>query len=256
MAYSTDGGLTFGLRSGIRPGLPGQGAFLSWPALNGWLPPIPAVLGLSWPTWGAGEGRGLLFSLFLGALFLAFLGEIAVPVPFIMEGVLLVVGYQVGNGHWEFLTVLIFAFIGRQMGAAVLYWLARLNRKVVMSWLSRRTGRLTGFMTRVESYINVWGAVGVLLARLVPGLIVPASISSGTLGVRYLGFALGVAASGMIWDGGFILLGSGLGFGVSRLTAWATGPRVILAVIAGLALLTAIGLLVWWWRRRHRKVAD
>ena len=215
-----------------------------------------AVVGLAAPAVAEEDGRGLLFSLFVAAILLAFLGEIAIPVPFIMEGGLLVVGYQVGNGHWEFLSVLIFAFVGRQAGAATLYWLARLNRKLVLSWLSRRTGRLTKFMAKVESYINVWGAMGVLLARLIPGLIVPASISSGTLGVRYLGFSLGVAASGLIWDGGFILLGSGLGFGVSRLTEWATGPRVALAVVAGVALFTAIGLFVYWWRKRPRKTAE
>ena len=230
-----------------------RGPDAAWKGIAGWCPAVVAVAGLSAPTLAEEDGRGLLFSLFVAALFLAFLGEIAVPVPFIMEGVLLVVGYQVGSGHWEFLTVLIFAFIGRQMGAALLYWLARLNRKLVLSWLSRRTGKLTKFMARVESYINVWGAMGVLLARLIPGLIVPASISSGTLGVRYLGFSLGVAASGLIWDGGFILLGSGLGFGISRLTEWATGPRVALAVIAGVALLAAIGLFFYWWRKKSRK---
>lgn len=213
------------------------------------------AVGLSAPAVAEEDGRGLLVSLFVAALFLAFLGEIAIPVPFIMEGVLLVVGYQVGNGHWEFLSVLIFAFIGRQVGAATLYWLARLNRKLVLSWLNRRTGKLTRFMAKVESYINVWGAMGVLLARLIPGLIVPASISSGTLGVRYLGFALGVAASGLIWDGGFILLGSGLGFGISRLADWATGPRVALAVVATLALLGAIGMSIYWWRKRSHKTA-
>ncbi|MDO8490415.1 MAG: VTT domain-containing protein, partial [Dehalococcoidia bacterium] len=233
---------------------PWKGAIATWPDLTGWCPAAVAILGLSWPSWG--EGEGLLFSLFVAALLLAFLGEIAVPVPFIMEGVLLVVGYQVGSGHWEFLSVLIFAFIGRQIGAAVLYWLARLNRKLVMAWLNRHAGRLTKLMTKVESYINVWGGFGVLLARLIPGLIVPASISSGTLGLKYIGFALGVAASGLIWDGGFILLGSGLGFGISRLTQWATGPRAILGVIGGVVLLTAIGLLVYWWRKRPKKIAS
>jgi membrane protein DedA with SNARE-associated domain len=149
--------------------------------------------------------RGLL------ALFsLAVITDIGVPVPFVLDTILLLTAFQVWiSPHHNWMPVILIVlmlFVGRQVGSGILYLLAR---RLGRAFLSRVEKRFPSVGFRLEAFklrLRHWAPLVVVTGRLTPGLLQITSIASGTMRMRYQYFAAGIAMASLIYDGILVFL--------------------------------------------------
>ena len=146
----------------------------------------------------------------LVALFLLLaLGEFGIPFPFVLQGVLFYMGYQLLQGKVQVIPLVLILISGRLFGSAILYWLARFLGTPFTNWFEKRFHLVGHQLDKLKGSLGVQVPLAVAVGRLI-GLLVPTSLASGAFGLRYGYFALGIALSAAIWDGTFIASGAAL----------------------------------------------
>jgi membrane protein DedA with SNARE-associated domain len=152
-------------------------------------------------TFNTTNPNGLLILFFL-----AVITDIGVPVPFVLDSILLLTAYRTGPFSIPVLLIVLMLFFGRQAGSAILYLLSRLLGKVFINWVKCH---FPSIGTRLDSYRDRlwrWTPLAITTGRLTPGLLQITSVVSGTIRVRYYYFALGIAFASIIYDGILVLL--------------------------------------------------
>ncbi len=175
----------------------------------------------------------------LAALFLVLaLGEMGVPFPLVLQGVLFFIGYQITQGAALKLIPLVLVLItGRQFGSAIVYSLARFLGNPFVNRLGKRFPRWQSRLDILKERLSARAPVAVAIGRLTPGLLVPTSLTSGAIGLRYEYFALGIVLSTIVWDGAFIASGIVMARGAQYL-GLAASPWLILGGLAAVVCLT------------------
>ena len=155
----------------------------------------------------------------LAALFLVLaLGEFGIPFPFVLQGVLFFIGYQISQGSVQFIPLVVILLLGRQFGSAFVYWMARFSGNSFVGWFEKRFRLVRNELDKLKSRLHSRAPLAIAVGRLTPGLLVPTSLASGAIALRYEYFALGVVLSTVIWDGTFIVSGFLIGNGVQYLS--------------------------------------
>jgi membrane protein DedA with SNARE-associated domain len=135
------------------------------------------------------------------------LTEVGIPSLFIIDTVLLYVGYQLGFFSLEVLLVVLALFAGRLAGASVIYWLVRLLGQPFLRWLEKRSPRICAQLNAVAGRLSHHAPVAVATARLTPGLLTGVSVGAGLVRIKYISFAFGIALSSLIADAALLLVG-------------------------------------------------
>ncbi len=206
------------------------------------------------------------------ALFcIAGLMEFGIPFPLILDGVLLLLGYQIGLLWQQTLLIIPALLLGRIIGSSIVYWLASLAVNATVRRLRKchpiaqgaaaripqKLGAQSGIVVaiarlcaRIPAALNVvsFGTFvpgNVAVSRLTPGLLTLTSVVSGVSRVRYWHFVAGVAIASLLTDIGETVTAAGMGyllvsFGI-RYTVWLALPG--LAVLIGVAWITRRFLL-------------
>lgn len=132
--------------------------------------------------------------------------EVGVPFPYVLDSGLFLSSYGNGPLSVQTLRVLLVVFLGRQSGAAIVYWSTWFLGDRLIGWLGRRftslQSRLYQFMVKLSSQASL----AVAVTRLT-GLLTLVSVASGALRLRYRTFFIGVTLSALIFDGSLIFLG-------------------------------------------------
>jgi membrane protein DedA with SNARE-associated domain len=185
----------------------------------------------------------------LAALFiLGILSDIGVPFFFLLETFLFFASYYVGPLSSHVLLIVLMLLIGREGGAAVLYWLSSILGNPFIGWVGRRFPRLGQDLGRFRARISKRTAIAVAAVRLTPGLLQVPSLTAGVMRLPYLQFAVGVAISSLIYDFAFIVSGFLAQIGLQNL---ARELRVYF-IIGLIALI--IAAIIWFTvRRSHRR---
>lgn len=144
------------------------------------------------------------------------IGEIGFALPYVLETIWLLAGYQLGTGDLQLLDLLkiwLVAQAGRQTGSLVLYYsailglmpLKKLFKKYIEHWLPKRQL----IPSSISKYLTNPSPISIAIGRLV-GLRIPMAL---TMGARQnlLHLALGVLISSIIWDGIYIIIGRTVG---------------------------------------------
>lgn len=147
----------------------------------------------------------------LAILFLlAVITDIGVPVPFVLDTILLLTAYKVlvsGHPHWTpVIMIIIMLFVGRQVGSGILYLLSRYFGQAFLGWVKKHFPSVGTSLDSFKIRVNHWAPLVVVTGRLTPGLLQMTSVASGAIRMRYKYFALGIALASLIYDGILILL--------------------------------------------------
>jgi membrane protein DedA with SNARE-associated domain len=166
-----------------------------------------ALLSQLQATFSTGNPSGLLILFFLAAV-----TDIGVPIPFVLDTILILASYHstaTGGGPLSLPVPLIAAmlFSGRQLGSGILYFLSRFLGKRFLDWLKRHLPSIGERLDSFKTRLSRWAPLAVATGRLTPGLLQITSVASGAICLRYVQFALGIAISSIIYDGILILLG-------------------------------------------------
>lgn len=224
-------------------------------------------------TYGNPEVLAALF-------FIVVLTEVGVPFPLVIDGVLFTLGYRFAQ-LWPYsIAVVSLLLLGRESGAAAVYWVFRtvggpLVKRIWqhLPFLRRRVDRASGkirentalgamlarlstqSVTALAGFLPDFGiraSYEVALSRVTPGLLTLTSAASGTFGVRYRYFGLGVGIASVLVDGTEITLGIIMGYGLSRFGitrgTWLIGVGAVVNF-----LIIWLGSRMLW---RHRREAE
>jgi membrane protein DedA with SNARE-associated domain len=194
----------------------------------------------------AAIGQGSLAAQ-VSLFFIVALTEMGVPFPFILDAALVFTSYQTGIISAQVGEVFLIVFLGRQFGAAIIYWLTRLLGSAFIHWMERRFPSIPGKLATLEAKLGKQAIWAIAIARL-SSLLTVASIAAGVLRLRYYKLVLGVALSSLIFDGALIILGSGAGAFLPHLSPSA----LVIGIVVALALGWG-GYFLWSKRERRNQ---
>jgi membrane protein DedA with SNARE-associated domain len=177
------------------------------------------------------------------------LTECGIPFPFVLDSVLFFTSYQAGIDIWHILFVMFIVFLGRQFGAAIIYWLTRLLGNAVIYWFSKRYKHLQENWAQLTVKLSSQAPMAIAMVRIT-GLMTVASMVSGAMKIRYTQFFFGVALSALIFDGALIILGLITKFGFSFIDFTPSVWHVAVGLIVIMVLIMVISRLV---KRRSEK---
>lgn len=193
------------------------------------------------------SGLMILFSL-------ATITDIGIPVPFVLDTILLFTSYEVWVKHEpHYLPILLIVsmlFLGRQLGSGILYSISRGLGKVFINWLKRHVPSVGNSLDSFKARLTHWAPMVVATGRLTPGLLQATSIASGAVSLRYYQFALGVAISSVVYDGILVLLGF-----IAANTPIARDPNLTLWLLITLIVIVVVlwPLIFFLVRRSNKK---
>jgi membrane protein DedA with SNARE-associated domain len=182
------------------------------------------------------------------------IGEIGFALPYILETIWLLAGYQLATGSLnapDLLLIWLVAQAGRQTGSLVLYYTAVLGlgplKKLYKKYIEPRMPKRQIIPQFIARGITHPSTISVAIGRLM-GLRIPMALTMGA-SHRLLHLALGVLLSSVIWDGVYLIVGSTVGATMM--------PKPQYMIFYSLGGLTALYLLTlgirFLWRKRTKK---
>jgi len=185
--------------------------------------------------------------LSIGILYLmGVLTDIGVPLLLTLEIFLMFASYYTGPLAPPVLLMISILLLGRETGAAVLYWVSHLAGEPFLKWLERHFPWVSRSEKRLKARIKRRTTLMVVLVRLTPGFLQIPSIIAGSLGLNYLRFVIGVAIASLIYDFGLVLFGF-----IARLVSGTANHNLQDYFIVGFIGLIIVMWLVLFWRFRH-----
>jgi membrane protein DedA with SNARE-associated domain len=138
-----------------------------------------------------------------------------------------------GQIHLGFAGIVLAGAFGSWLGATIMYWFARLaGRPLIL-----RYGRLVLFppekLAKAERWSSHYGAMGVFIARLLPGARQLVGIPAGIARMDYLKFSIFTLLGSTIWCSVLCWLGVKIGADISKgemhkVMLWVGGTALVL----------------------------
>jgi membrane-associated protein len=192
-----------------------------------------------------------------------FIGEFGVCIPYLLETIWLMSGYNFGIGAIPLVDLLLLWLVaqaGRQAGAILISYLGRFGSMPIIKFYNRHfEGSVAEKMaendsTKVSFFrkINFLSPFSVALGRLI-WLRIPLSLILGAK-KQVKTLSLGILLAGLAWDGVYVFLGAVVG----AHTALKPTQMIIYSLI-GLTLLYAVSFAVrhlWKLRTSRKRVTE
>ncbi len=189
----------------------------------------------------------------LAALFLvAAFTEVGVPFPFIIDGALFITSFDSGIFSYHVPLVILALTLGREAGAAVIFWVSRFAGDAFIRWMGKRFPKLklSERMAWLNARLVHRAPMAVAVARLTPGLLTVSSIAAGYSGMRYYQFVLGIILASVVADGILVIIGFAAKYGLSLFGFTPTTAEVVVTLVLVILLYW---LFRWWWQRRRAR---
>jgi membrane protein DedA with SNARE-associated domain len=156
-------------------------------------------------TFSTANPSGLLILFSLAAI-----TDIGIPIPFVLDTILLLTAYRMFVTHnpqfAPVILIVVMLFVGRQFGSGILYLISRLLGRVFINWLKCHVPSIGSRLDTFGVKLRRLAPLVVVTGRLTPGLLQATSVAAGAVRLRYYQFAIGVALASLIYDGILVLL--------------------------------------------------
>lgn len=177
----------------------------------------------------------------VGVAVLVALENVFPPIP--SELILLLTGFNVSEGRFDFVSAALSATVGSVVGAYFLYAIGRLLDEERLEKLLAGVGRFVGLKKNDVHKGFKWferhGTAVVLFGRLIPVVRSVVSIPAGAEKMPVLRFTLLTAAGSVVWNLVWVAIGWGLGDQWEKAGTWGDYLQygVIAAILVGLAVI-------------------
>lgn len=178
---------------------------------------------------------------FAGVAILVALENVFPPIP--SELILLLTGFNVSEGRFDFVSAVVAATIGSVVGAYFLYAIGRLVHEDRLEALLAGVGKYLGLkksdVHKGFKWFERHGTAVVLFGRLIPVVRSVVSIPAGAEKMPVLRFTLLTAAGSLVWNIVWVAIGWGLGDQWEKAGTWGDYLQygVIAAMVLGLAVI-------------------
>ena len=190
---------------------------------------------------------------------ICFIGEFGLCIPYLLETIWLMSGYNFGTGAIPLIDLLLLwlvALVGREGGGITLSYLGRFGSMPIIRFynkhfeasvaekMAENNSATVGFFRR----INFLSPFSVAMGRLL-WLRIPISLILGAM-KRLKTLSLGILLASLVWDGMYIFLGAVVGAHTAL-----KPPQMIIYSLIGLTVLYAVSFAVrhLWKLRTSRK---
>ena len=189
----------------------------------------------------------------VGVAVLVALENVFPPIP--SELILLLTGFNVSEGRFDFVSATISATIGSVIGAYFLYAIGRLVDEERLEKLLAGVGKYLGLkksdVHKGFQWFERHGTAVVLFGRLIPVVRSVVSIPAGAEKMPVLRFTLLTASGSIVWNLVWVAIGWGLGDQWEKAGTW--GDYLQYGVIA--TILVGLAIIVVRARRRNRSAS-
>jgi membrane protein DedA with SNARE-associated domain len=207
-----------------------------------WITAVPRLLGQA-----AEASPQLGYAAIVVAMLLE---TVVAPMP--AELILPFAGFLVYEGRLALVPVIVAGVLGSVLGAWCWYGLGRLINERRLERFAARHGTWLGLSPAVLAASRRWfgrhGAAVVFWGRVIPGVRTFVSVPAGIELMPQPAFLAWTAAGSLLWVSALTLAGLALGSQYGRVLAWL--EPIGAGLLAGLTVLAALAVLVWFWRRR------
>ncbi len=184
------------------------------------------------------------------------IGEVGFALPYVLETMWLLAGYNVAQGTLHPLDLLymwLIAQAGRQTGSLALYYSSMLGmipiRKFYRKYIESRIPKKLTVPPSIAKSLSNPSPFSISMGRLI-GLRIPMAVTM-SVKQKLSTLVLAVLLSSIVWDGIYLILGSTVG---GRIIPQAQSKYMVLYSLAGLTVLYVITLLIrYLWRFRSAK---
>jgi membrane protein DedA with SNARE-associated domain len=194
--------------------------------------------------WLAGLPAPLLY---LALCVAAFAENVFPPLP--ADTVIALGAFVAARGSGTPVGVWLATMIGNLGGAMLLYGV---GYKYGLPWLMKRFPRLmpAGAAERVSERFATQGLLGVAISRFIPGVRAVVPPVAGALRIGAVRAAIAMTVASGIWYGLVCMLAYRAGSNADAFLARIAGQQRLVAIVAGVLLLVAVGVVLV--RRRPR----
>lgn len=210
------------------------------------LPDLGSLNGLveGWVTeWG-----------YLGIFAAMVLENIIPPIP--SELIMPLAGFYVGQGHLNFVLVVLAGLLGTVVGALPWYGLGRLVNEERLEHLVARHGRWLGLSVDDLAHSRSWfqrhGVAVVFWGRLIPAIRTLISVPAGIELMPVGSFLFWTTAGSLVWNLALTTAGWALGSQWQQVLAFI---KPVEGLVNKLIVLAVVAVVVWLglriWRRRR-----
>jgi membrane protein DedA with SNARE-associated domain len=193
----------------------------------------------------------------LGLFLFLTVEEAGVPLWFLPgDTLVMAAGAQSGRTPGSTLLILLAATLGACLGSSVLYAIARRGGRPLLDQYGPAMHLNAHRVTTVEGWLRRYGALAIVVGRLIPGFRTPTTVLSGLLAVPYYVFAPATAVAAVLWAALYFFAGALLADTWRRAFATLAGDLDAVAAIAVVLVLLAVGTNAILRRRRAHGPAD
>jgi membrane protein DedA with SNARE-associated domain len=181
---------------------------------------------------------------YLALFVFIFVEECGIPLPVPGDTLVAYSGYLATQGRSNPLLVISVATVATAGGSSILYWIAyHFGHRFVIKY-----GRFIHLSEKRVNQVGGWfkkyGALAIVLGRLIPGMRVPTTVMSGVFEVPYRVFVPATFVAAAIWAGIYFTLGYVLGREYLLLGRFlVSNYRLALAIVAIIVVSVALYLL-------------
>jgi membrane protein DedA with SNARE-associated domain len=196
----------------------------------------------------------------LGLFLFLTVEEAGLPLWFLPGDTLLIAaGARSSHTLADTVPILLAAALGVSLGSSVLYVIARRGGRPLLDRYAAFLHLNPSRIDTVEGWFHRYGAVAIVVGRLIPGFRTPTTALAGLLAVPYSVFAPATAVAALLWAALYFFAGAVLEATWRQAVATLAGELDDVAEVAVLLLLLAIGAGAVhrrWGSRRHARSAS
>lgn len=170
----------------------------------------------------------------------------ALPIP--AEVILPPAAYWAARGRFNLVAIVIVATIGSWVGSALSYWIARKLGRPLVEKYGRFVLMSPSKVAKADHWFEEYGAGGIFIARLLPGIRHVISIPAGLFAMNFKSFSFMTVAGAGLFNGsltwfGLRVLGDqpqlisdpeGLRHALASKSYWLIGFAVVIAALYAL----------------------
>ena len=165
-------------------------------------------------------------------------------VPGTSEILLPLAGVSVREGHWTLVSVLGVAFFAQLVGVSLAYAIGRYAGVSAIDRFGKYVFVSHRDLVRAQEAFDRHGAPLVIVGSFIPGIQGFIGYVAGIAELGYGRFLLSVAVGKLIWIGGLVGLGYGLGRDIGLIDQLTSRVGIFV-------LLVLIIVVIWYIRRQH-----
>jgi len=181
-----------------------------------------------------------------GVFMLSLLGSACIPIP--SEVVLLFAGFNVALGRYSLLAATAAGVAGNVVGSWIAYAVGYYGRLELIERHGNKLHVSPRRLALAERWFGRWGAIAVLLGRLLPIVRAFISVPAGVARMAFWRFTLYTAIGSIPWCLGLVYAGQQTRHNWTR---WKDALHYVDYVV----LILLVAGIVWWIVRRRRGAA-